>query len=127
MTMDAFIKLKGFDERIEGFSKIAQNIIKRYSRTIGSVVQEPIGFICIRKHIPNPRYGKKSGDVERLDWHILQQENLKEETVAQANQTPEEVEIVRDKTEQETPVEERKEQPSKSKKTTRKKTKKESE
>lgn len=127
MTTDAFIKLKGFDERIEGFSKIAQNIIKRYSRTIGSVVQEPIGFICIRKHIPNPRYGRKSGDVERLDWHVLQQENLKEEAATQANQTPEEVEVVRDKTEQEAPVEEQKEQPSKPKKTTRKKTKKESE
>lgn len=127
MTRDAFIKLKGFDERIEGFSKIAQNIIKRYSRTIGSVVQEPIGFICIRKHIPNPRYGRKSGDVERLDWHVLQQENLKEEAATQANQTSEEVEVVRDKTEQEAPVEEQKEQPSKPKKTTRKKTKKESE
>lgn len=128
MTRDAFVKLSGFDERIEGFSRIAQNIVKRYSRTVGSVVQEPIGFVCIRKHIPNPRYGKKSGDAEVLNWHALQRENVKEEIVAQTDQVPTEVEIDRAKTEQEPAVEERKkEQPSKSKKTARKKTKKESE
>lgn len=128
MTRDAFIKLKGFDERIEGFSKIAQNIIKRYSRTVGSVVQEPIGFICIRKHIPNPRYGKKTGSVELMDWHVSQLESISKEDNAQVKQIQSNVEVSRNETEQEISVETQKnEQPSKPKKAVRKKTKKASE
>ena len=68
VTLNAWNASNGFDERIEGFAKAAENFIVRFRAGRGSVVKRPIGFEGVKKFHPNIRKGRESGDVADVAW-----------------------------------------------------------
>lgn len=68
VTLNAWDSLSGFDERVEGFAKAAENFVARFCARQGCVVKRPVGFEGVAKYHPNVRKNKIDANNAGLDW-----------------------------------------------------------
>lgn len=81
-TLGAWNASNGFDERIEGFAKAAENFVARFRASRGAVVKRPIGFEGVKKFHPNVRKGRESAAVSDFSWDtvgVVESSTVKEE------------------------------------------------